>query len=359
MATWKNILIAMVLTGLGLLGVARPAQAQIFRPGVDRPYRWQRAYPPGYGVPNGYYNPTVNVYPNVVPSADPYAGYFSGAANLVNAQGSYLVNAQQANLLKQEAVSAQLSTRRQAFDESLYEQANTPTQNDVRIQEQQQELERALTNPPQTEIWSAKTLNDLLANAEQMQARGIQGPEVPLNTQMLQDVNVSVKQQANVGLLKQSKLQWPLALRKLYPADQVQKLREQIEQSMASAKQQSIKGQVDANLLTNLDQSIQQLTGLLKDQVGSLAFADYTAAKRFMHDLDQAVEVLKQPDVAKFVGGAYAAHGHTVNEMVSYMSQNGLWFSAATSGQEAAYSSLYQALLRYTLSNNGTIAYGP
>jgi hypothetical protein len=88
----ENILIVVVLTGLGVFGIATPAQAQIFHGHYGR-----HGYPAGYGVPNGYYNPTINIYPYAAPPADPYGGYFSGAANLINAQGAYLINGQQAD----------------------------------------------------------------------------------------------------------------------------------------------------------------------------------------------------------------------------------------------------------------------
>jgi len=41
-----------------------------------------------------------------------------------------------------------------------------------------------------------------------------------------------------------------------------------------------------------------------------------------------------------------------VQELVAFMSENGLKFSAATSGEESAYSALYQSMLRYTLGGH-------
>jgi hypothetical protein len=126
-----------------------------------------------------------------------------------------------------------------------------------------------------------------------------------------------------------------------------------------TAKNQAAKGQVDAKVLTDLEQSIGKMTQMLKDRVDSTAFADYTAGKHFLKDLDQSVEVLKQTDAGKYVSGAYAARGHTVTELMTYMSQNGLKFSPAISGEEGAYSALYQALLRYTLGSNAMTAVSP
>jgi len=348
MGTCGKSIFVTALTGLALLGTCRPAAAQFY--GTGNPYG--RVYSTGYGVPGGYYNPYG--YGNNIIGGDPYGGYLNGSANVINAQGQYLMSTQQAYLTKEHVRSAQIDNRRKAFDEWMYEKANTPTLNEVRIKEQQEEVKRALNQPPDTEIWAGKSLNDLLANAQQMQARGIQGPDVPLNSQMLKNINVSVKLQGNAALLKEpEKLKWPLALRTLPPKDTTKELRDQIDTLMVEGKKQVMAGgQPDASVLEDLDRSIGKLRGILRDQVSNISFGDYTAARRYLGDLDQAVTVLKQADAGKYVSGAYAARGRTVNELVEYMSQNGLKFSPASAGEEGAYSGLYQSLLRYTLGSS-------
>jgi hypothetical protein len=348
----KSICVA-ALTGLAFLGTCGPVAAQFYNSGS--PYG--RVYSTGYGVPGGYYNPYG--YGTTV-GGDPYGGYLSGAASVIGAQGQYLVNTQQAYLTKEHVRSAQIDNRRKAFDEWMYEKANTPTLNETRMKDQRDALQRSLTQPPETEIWSGYTLNNLLANAQQMQAQGIQGPDVSLNSQMLKNINVSVKQQGNASLLKEpEKLKWPLALRTLSPKDSTKELRDQIDTLMVQGKKQAMGGEVDAGVLEELDRSITKLRGMLRDQVSNLGFSDYTAAKHFLTDLDGAVTVLKQADASKYVSGAYAAKGHTVNELVDYMSQNGLKFSPATAGEEAAYSGLYQAFLRFTLGNTSMTTTAP
>jgi hypothetical protein len=348
MGTCGKSIFVTALTGLAFLGSCRPAAAQFY--GAGTPYG--RVYSTGYGIPGGYYNP-YGYGNNYVIGGDPYGGYLSGAANVINAQGQYLMSTQQAYLTKEAVRSAQIDNRRKAFDEWMYEKANTPTLNETRMKEQRDELQRALTQPPETEIWSGYSLNNLLANAQQMQARGLQGPDVPLNSQMLKNINVSVKQQGNAGLLKQpEKLKWPLALQTLPPKSSTKELRDQIDTLMVTGKSQTMtSGQADADVLEQLDRSISKLRGMLRDQVSNISFGDYTAARRYLSDLDQAVTVLKQADAGKYVSGAYAARGRTVNELVDYMSQNGLKFAPAVAGGEGAYSGLYQAFLRYTLGS--------
>lgn len=344
-----RIAASVALTGLALLCTAEPAAAQFYYNRGAPVGRITSNY--GYGVPGGYYNPW-GWGNSGWGGGDPYGGYLSGAANVINAQGQYLKDTQQAYLTKEQVRGAMIDNRRKMYDEWIYERSNTPTLNETRYRDQQEELRRSLSNPPETEIWSGYALNNMLANAQQMHARGINGPNVPLDSRTLRDINVTVKDLGNVGLLKDAgKLKWPVALRTLTPRSESQQLRETVDNLMVEGKKQAMSGEVDGDLLQQLDKSINTLRGLLKDAVANTSFSDYTASKRYLTDLDQAVKVLKQPDVEKYVGGHYAAKGDSVGELVSYMTQTGLKFSPSTSGEEASYSSLYQSLLRYSLGN--------
>jgi len=296
----KHLCVA-ILIGASLLGTGQTAAAQ-YRVYPSAAGRWHHYhgfysnryhyYAPYYGYrPSWYGYGSYGSY-----GGNPYGGYLSGTANVINAQGQYLINTQRAYLAKEQVRSAMIDNRRKALDEWLYEKANTPTLNETRMMEQEAELCRALTQPPETEIWSGKTLNDLLANAQQLQARGIQGPYVPLNSGTLMGINVSVKLQGNVGLLKDAdKLKWPLTLRTLSPTAETRELRSQVDTLIMEGKKQALAGQVDAGVLTELDRSIKKLRELLRDQVANTSFADYTAARRYLVDLDQARMALPCP----------------------------------------------------------------
>jgi len=357
MFTWTRHLAVATLVGVGLFGAAGPASAQFryYHGGGygARPYYRNynyNYYNPGYnyGVNGGYYpGYGGNGY-----GGDPYGGYLNGSANVINAQGQYLINSQQSYLIKEQVRSSQMDNRRKAYDEYLYEKANTPTLNDVRVKQQQEELRRAMTNPPETEIWAAKSLNDLLANLQQMQARGVQGPNVPLSTATLKQINLTVKDIGNVGLLKDAgKPKWPFALRSLSPKDEATELREQIDAALIKGKKQAIEGQVDADLLVELQHNVDKLRGMLKDVVANTSFSDYTAAKRYVNELDAAVKILKDPNVAKYVDGSYSAQGRNVEELVNYMTSKGLRFAPAINGEEGAYSALFQSMLQYNIGS--------
>jgi len=361
-------LLVAALIGLGLFTAVPPGAAEYYRS-----YSYSRDYSdryrtPYYGSRYGYgdrsygyhrygysssgyhrygYSP-YDHYGSYSYGGDPYGGYLGGAANVINSQGQYLVDTQQAYLLKEQVRAAQIDNQRNAFNEWLYEKAHTPTLNETRESEQSQALIRAMTTAPETEIWSGYTLNVLLANIQKRDASGVEGPYIPLDQSTLKQINVTVNQQGNVGLLKQpSKLNWPFALRTLPPQGQAKQLREQIDTLLIQAKKQALSGQVAADVLTTLSNDINQLSSILLAVVGSTSFSDWVAAKNFLKDLNQAVTVLQQPDVAKYVNGTYSAQGYTVEQLVAYMTQNGLSFAPAVAGEDGAYEALYQVLRAY------------
>ena len=308
--------------------------------GYRNPYQFR-----GNGGYGGYYNP-YGFY-----GADPYGGYLNGAANAISAQGQYLVNSQQAYLLKEQVRSSQLTNRRKAFDEYLYEKSLTPTLNDVRVKEQQEELRRALTNPPQTEIWSGKSLNDVFTHIQNLKSKGVDGSDVPLSPNTLRQINLTVKDVGNVGLLKEAgKLNWPFGLQIVTPESTSRELRQQIDSLLLEGKKQAGNtGRVDAGILVNLNKDINQLRNMLVSQVSQYSFGDYTGAKSYLRQLDEAVKILKQPDAGNYFNGKYQARGNTVAQLVQYMTENGLRFAPAVAGEEAAYSSLFQSLLQYDM----------
>jgi hypothetical protein len=59
----------------------------------------------------GYYGPGYY---------DPYGGFTSGVADIVGAQGQFMIDTQQANLMKQQVSQAKIDTRRKNFDEWMY-----------------------------------------------------------------------------------------------------------------------------------------------------------------------------------------------------------------------------------------------
>jgi hypothetical protein len=277
---------------------------------------------------------------------DPYGGYLSGAADVINAQGQFLVNTQQAYRTREQVRQARIDNRRRSFDEYLYEREHRPTLEDERERARLENVRRSRNDPPITEIWSGKALNDLLLAIQQQQARGQRGPAVALDEGVLKNINVtSGANSGSLGLLRDNgQLHWPLELtRPEYTAE-----RRRLEDLAAKAYQQAINGAVDANGLRDMANIVDSLQTRLRQNVAETSPSDYIKAKRFLSDLDSAIKVLEDPNVSKYATGKLAAKGNTVSDLVTEMSGQGLKFAPAVAGDEGAYVALHRALASYT-----------
>lgn len=282
---------------------------------------------------------------------DPYSGYLKGTADVISSQGKYLINTQQAYLMKEQVRAAQIDNRRRVFDEWLYERANTPTLNDERERSIREEVRRSRNDPPLPEIWSAKAINDLLADAQKLQGRKIQGPNVPIDEEVLKKINLTKGDGSNFGLLKNDgKLNFPLAIRGM---DGARELRDELQVAVTKAYGEAKEGkQVDPSTIQKIDDYSNKLQNMLVKSVGSVPFAQYSEGKVFMKQLDDAVKVLKKGDAAEFINGNLTPKANTVAELVDFMSRKGLQFAPATGNEQAAYLALHKALVAYDVGAN-------
>lgn len=282
---------------------------------------------------------------------DPYSGYLKGTADVINAQGKYLVNTQQAYLMKEQVRAAQVENRRRVFDEWLYERANTPSLNDERERIIREEVRRSRNDPPLPEIWSAKALNDLLADAQKLQGRKVQGPNVAIDEEILKKINLTKGDGSNFGLLKNDgKLNFPLALRGM---DGTRELRDELQVAVTKAYNEAKEGKnVDPSTIQKIDDYSTKLQNLLVKNVGTVPFAQYSEAKTYMKQLDDAVKVLKKGDAAEFINGNFTPKAGNVGELIDFMSRKGLQFAPATGNEQAAYLALHKALVAYDVGAN-------
>jgi hypothetical protein len=274
--------------------------------------------------------------------ANPYNGYLHGAADVITAQGNYLVKTQHAYLMKEQVRAAQSDNRRRLVDEWLYRRANTPGLNDERERITREEARRSRNQPPLTEIWSGKALNDLLAVAAQCRT----GPDVAIDSDLLKQINLTTGDGGNFGLLKNGgKLSWPLALRGLKDSGE---LREELQVAVSKAYGDARDGkEVDLATIQNIDEDLARLHRLLVKNVAAISFPQYSEAKTYLKQLDEAVAILKKGTAAKFINGDVTPRARTVAELVAFMSRTGLRFAPATANERAAYTALHQALVAY------------
>jgi hypothetical protein len=340
----------------GVLAAAGPAGAQgvppvnpanpYFRPGAP-------AYTPP-AAPGGF-------YPGYAGWGMPAsAGALTGAASVMDAQGNYKINRQQAKLIAEQVKSAQMDNKRKSIELWKYEQNNTPSLEEMRLREIQAKLDRARNNPPLNEIWSGTALNSLLQDIQNLDAAGYRGPSVPVDQAMLRQVNVVAPNASgttnNAGMLKNiGHFDWPLVLQDpAFDGD-----RKRLDKLLAQAVREAGSGMIPAQTLRDLNATYASMQSTLRGMITEVAPADHIVAKRYLNQVGQSINTLQSPDAGKYLSGQWAAQGSTVAELVKYMSDNGLEFAPVTIGNETAYTVLYRALVTYDTRTVQLVARGP
>jgi hypothetical protein len=275
----------------------------------------------------------------------PVGGSLSGAADVINAQGQFMNSTQQAYLQREQVRQARIDSRRKAFDQNLYERANAPTPEDERERARIENLRRSRNNPPVTEIWSGKALNDLLLAIQQQIARKIEGPHVPLEESVVRRINVSGSRTGgSLGLLlPDGRLNWPFVLR----APEFQADRDKLDQLASTAFKQAGSNSVDFGTIQGMTNAVNSLTNQLRRNVDSIPPNDYISAQRFMRELNQTITALQDPNVSNFVNQTWAARGNSVGELSREMIRQGLRFAPATTGDQSAYVALHTGMVAY------------
>jgi hypothetical protein len=266
---------------------------------------------------------------------------------VISAAGDYLKQAQEARLVGQEVQQAKIDLRRRLYEEWLYERANTPTLQDQAEQAKALELRHALAGPALSEILSGRALNTLLQDLVR-QSPGATAPATPLNQQLLERINVTPCGTSTVGVLKSVRdtgtLSWPLPLRGAAYEDETGELDDLADEAVSAVQDGD---QPDADALGDMLEDV----GVLRDKVSrnrdALTPSEEVQAKRFLGELEAALRALQQPHAAPALSGELAAEGRTVPELSRFMAANGLVFSPAVAGDEAAYQALYDALVAY------------
>jgi hypothetical protein len=275
----------------------------------------------------------------------PLGGYLSGGADVINAQGQFMVNQQQAFQQREQVKQARIVTRRQAFDEWLYERDRTPTPEDERERFRLEQVRHSRNDPGLTEIWSGKALNELLLGIQKQQAQRIQGPSVPLDDDILKHINLtSGASGASLGVLKDGgRLRWPLAL----TDPDYESNRKVLDDLAQKAVKEAEYGRVEAETIRGMRTAVDNLQSELRRHVADVTPNDYIEAKRYLSELDSAIKVLRDPNVSNYVTRKWSAKGDTVAALVQDMTAQGLKFAPAVKGDEAAYTALQRAMVSY------------
>lgn len=296
----------------------------------------------GYGTGYGY-----GTNPYMRNRNTPYQGYMNGAANVTTANAQYQMTIQQARLVREQARRSALQTRRATMEERQYELSIQPSAEDLRQKDLKYNLQRARHNPPRTEIWSGGALNDLLRAIQDGQSRGVTGPEIALSDDIRRHLNLTTgSTYAGIGLLRDDgKLSWPAVLRKSTFDQERNSINEQIQKAVKQAHA----GEVDVNLLEDIDKSLKYLQKHIDAQVETLSPSQFIQASRYSRELKSAYQVLQQSDVTKYFQANRTPQGATVGQLIRQMTKEGLRFAPATSGDESYYTAMHRLLVNYDI----------
>jgi hypothetical protein len=234
------------------------------------------------------------------------------------------------------------------------EKKPAPSPKESKVDDYQEKMRKSL-DPPLDEIYSGKSLNDLLSEAQDLLAMQAPGSKVRLGKDVLKYINViSDKDTGSVGIFKdQGRLGWPPALRE----SAFETHRESLNSLVPKAIQQAARGRVDSDLLKETHATVARIDDQLAkekqnptSEVANLPPADYIKAKRFLAHVKEGLNVLAQPDAENYFNGRYSPKGQTVADLIAHMTKEGLRFAPAEAGDETGYKNLHRALAVYVVA---------
>ena len=332
------------LHGLRRRAVPRSDCADGSAAGADTGHR--PAWCAGAGAPFGYAPPPpgyANPYGYTPTRAE---GYLNGIAAVTTASADYQQQIQQAKLTQEQVERSKLDTRRAIYDEMQYEYKNRRTSDQVVAEDQAARLKRSRNNPPSTIIWSGDALNDLLMGIHQTEDHcGVSGPQIPLNPQVLQRINVTAgTTPGTIGLFRTGgPLRWPLPLLD----DRFTPLRTNIDNLVGPCIESVLTGVLDAKKLQALLKAIDELKDAVAAATNDQTPSDNIAAMRYANQLYQAARLADRRQRREFLQrqvGSPRPDGRRADH-VSVEQRPAL--RPAADGDEPSYSALYRSLLEY------------
>jgi hypothetical protein len=327
------------ILGLGCTCLhAQQTNAQQLSNVVNSPYRLANPYNSAVvQVPSPYWGYSYSYFS--------YGDYLHGAADVIRSQGQFMINKQEANIVREKYQQTKLETRRKEYEQWRWERDfknQAYEQERKRIREA--EIERDRTDPPQTQILAGASLNLLLA--ELKTAPNLSpGRSVPVHPDWLPHIHVTYASSGtggNVGLLKGEQIHWPLLLCQ----DDFTPQREAIEKLLSQAKKEAPAGKAGADTLIEARRQVKQLEQRVVEELRASRNdlwtpGDFVDAKRSLREFSSALQMLQRSDAAYYLT---PLRGRTVADLVQFMSEKGLSFAPATMGRERAYTALRQAL---------------
>jgi hypothetical protein len=279
----------------------------------------------------------------------PVGGAYIGIAEIYRAYGTAINDIERARILRQQSIQAKLDTQRKRFELEMYLRANTPTYTDEQARVARITLKRIQNSSTPTEIAAGKALNIMLEDARKFPNRKAALSPMALSEDILQQLNVTAGEYGLGVLRNEGRINWPLALQELLPAEQ----RKLFEAQAQALYQGAAKGKVDPNVFRDFSNELDRTYDGLLRRANEIPGPQYLEAKRYLSDLKDARNAIEKGEVANQV--AYQKQisgGKSIADIVEFMIGKGLRFAPAAGTDEAAYRAFYAAFVNFDVALN-------
>lgn len=301
-------------------------------------------------LPNPFYPPFYNPWG----WQSPAGSYLQGASSVISAQGQFLIDKRQGDIVREQAEQAKLDTRRKAIEQWQFEQSIQPSVSEIRAKQSFENLQQMRGTPADAQVWSGEALNAILRNVQQLPPQRSKKPSIPLDPSVVSRINVT--DGTHTGSLGQlgraERVQWPFPLR----APEFKEDRAKVDRLMGDALGQARTGEADFGTVRDLQATIARMQDELRNQIKEMTPNDYIQSKRFLGELEGTTRALTAPNAADLVSGKWQPEATTVDQLVAAMTKRGVNFAPASRGDEAAYSSLFQSLRAFDMQTSELVA---
>jgi hypothetical protein len=299
------------------------------------------SYPPAYGGSGSTYAP-----PAYTPSAGYGGGYTSGAGGAA----AYARDFERA----QQYATARSSIADQAAYEKRAAAAPVAANAGPRVAEPPavapKDLLDALAVVDESRLYSGDYLNRIAAEVTALEGRGARATPTQLGPTLLKQVRFggSPAGDALNVLRLGGRVEFPAAFDSV---EGLRDLRAELEKDLLAAVGPVAQGKpADSVKAAKLEGDVKRAQAALAPALGTLAFEDAAAARRFLNRLEAAAKAIRDPAAAGLVNPKWETDGVSVADLVKHMAKHKVQFGRADPGDEEVYRTVHHALSAYLVA---------
>src|SRR5262249_4733412 len=179
-------------------------------------------------------------------------------------------------------------------------------------------------------------------------AKGAKGPDTVFDPTLLRKINLTSPQTPGLHVLKAlrqgQELRWPAALQEDTLKDARQGFILHVKDALEVAARQHPLDPASGKVI-HLE--LETMNKDLRQRVNDLSPGQFIEARRFLIHMEEALKVVEKGDLGEDLAGQLQSQARTLPELIKFLGEKKLRVGPANPGDEAAYRSLYQALLSY------------